>query len=58
MNMMVSTYFQLLQFLWFCVTRCYNCCSGMGVSISEGDGKCSEDNVVIGEGIYYLNFIH
>ena len=30
-----------------------NCCSGMGVSTSEGDGKCSEDNV-ISEGIYYL----
>ena len=27
----------------------------MGVSSSEGDGKCSEDNVVISESIYYLN---
>ena len=26
----------------------------MGVSTSEGDGKCSENNVVISEGIYYL----
>ena len=26
----------------------------MGVSTSQGDGKCSEDNVVISEGIYYL----
>ena len=26
----------------------------MGVSTSEGDEKCSEDNVVISEGIYYL----
>ena len=26
----------------------------MGVSTSEGDGKCSEDNVVIREGIYYF----
>ena len=26
----------------------------MGVSTSERDGKCSEDNVVISEGIYYL----
>ena len=26
----------------------------MGVSTSEGDGKCSEDNVVISESIYYL----
>ena len=24
------------------------------MSTSEGDGKCSEDNVVIGKGIYYL----
>ena len=24
------------------------------MSTSEGDGKCSEDNVVISEGIYYL----
>jgi len=24
------------------------------VSTSEGDGKCSEDNVVISEGMYYL----
>ena len=26
----------------------------MGASTSEGDGKCSEDNVVISEGIYYF----
>ena len=26
----------------------------MGVSTSEGDGKSSEDNVVISEGIYHL----
>ena len=26
----------------------------MGVSTSERDGKCSEDNVVICESIYYL----
>ena len=26
----------------------------MGVSTSEGDGKCSEDNVVVSESIYYL----
>ena len=24
------------------------------MSTSEGDGKCSEDNVAISEGIYYL----
>ena len=24
------------------------------MSTSEGDGKCSENNVVISEGIYYL----
>ena len=36
------------------ITRCCNCCSGMGVSTSEGDGKCSEDNVVIREGVYYF----
>ena len=24
------------------------------MSTSEGDGKCSEDNAVISEGIYYL----
>ena len=24
------------------------------MSTSEGDGKCSEDDVVISEGIYYL----
>ena len=24
------------------------------MSTSEGDGKCSEDNVVISEGIHYL----
>ena len=28
------------------------------MSTSEGDGKCSEGNVVISEGIYHLNFIH
>ena len=26
----------------------------MGVSTSEGNGKCSEDNAGISEGIYYL----
>ena len=55
--MITSTYCQSLQFLWFCVVVCnpmLNCCSGMGVSTSEGDGKCSEDNVVIREGIYYF----
>ena len=26
------------------------------MSTSEGDGKCSEDNVVVSEGIYYLNY--
>ena len=26
------------------------------MSTSEGDGKCSEDNVVISEGIYYFKF--
>ena len=29
----------------------------MGVSTSEGDGKCSEDNVVISEGICYLKLL-
>ena len=28
------------------------------MATSEGDGKCSEGNVVISEGIYHLNFIH
>ena len=28
------------------------------MSTSEGDGKCSEGNVVISEGIYHLNFVH
>ena len=26
------------------------------MSTSEGDGKRSEDNVVVSEGIYYLNY--
>ena len=57
--MMVSTYCQSLQFIWFCVVvcnpaRCCNCCSGMGVSTSEGNGKRLEDNAGISEGIYYL----
>ena len=50
---MVSIYFQSLQFHWFSVIRSSYCCYGMKLSTWEGDGKCSEDNVAIGEGIRY-----